>query len=108
MFVVGYAQGVVRRLLGIAAVLFAIVLGSYLRQPLGAYLANEWTNIDDTYSFMAAFGGVFLATWITLSIGIQIMYRPAPLFQRYPVLDEIVGGLLGVLEEAADDLVRSE
>jgi len=98
MFIVGYAQGVVRRLLGIAAVLFALVLASYLRQPFGAYLANEWTNIDDTYSFMVAFGGVFLAAWITLSIGIQITYRPAPLFQRYPVLDEIVGGLLGVLE----------
>jgi len=98
MFIVGYAQGVVRRLLGIAAVLFAIVLGSYLRAPLGAYLANEWTQIDDSYSFMVAFGAVFLATWITLSIGIQIAYRPAPLFQRYPALDEILGGLLGVLE----------
>ena len=98
MFIVGYAQGVVRRLLGIAAVLFAIVLASYLRQPLGAYLANEWTSIDDAYSFMVAFGGVFLATWIALSIGIQITYRPAPLFQKYPALDEILGGLLGVLE----------
>ena len=98
MFVVGYAQGVIRRLLGIAAVLFALVLGSYMRAPLGAYLANEWTSIDDSYSFMVAFGAVFAATWITLSIGIQITYRPAPLFQRYPVLDEIVGGLLGVLE----------
>ena len=98
MFVVGYAQGVIRRLLGIAAVIFAIVLGSYLRAPLGGYLANEWTNIDDTYSFMVAYGAVFLATWITLSIGIQITYRPAPLFQKYPVLDEILGGLLGVLE----------
>lgn len=98
MFVVGYAQGVVRRLLGIAAILFAIVLGSYLRAPLGAYLANEWTRIDDTYSFMVAFGAVFVATAVTLSIGIQMTYRPAPLFQRYPVLDEILGGLLGILE----------
>ena len=98
MFIVGYAQGVIRRLLGIAAILFAIVLGSYLRAPLGAYLANQWTNIDDTYSFMVAFGAVFAATAITLSIGIQITYRPAPLFQKYPVLDEILGGLLGVLE----------
>ena len=98
MFIVGYAQGVVRRLLGIAAVLFSIVLASYLRQPLGAYLANEWTSIADSYSFMVAFGGVFLATWITLTIGIQITYRPAPMFQKYPVLDEILGGLLGVLE----------
>ena len=56
MFVVGYAQGVVRRLLGIAAILFAIVLGIYLRAPLGSYLADEWTSIDETYSFMVAFG----------------------------------------------------
>jgi uncharacterized membrane protein required for colicin V production len=98
MFVVGYAQGVIRRLLGIAAILFAIVLGSYLRAPLGDYLANEWSSIDQTYSFMVAFGAVFVATAVTLSIGIQITYRPAPLFQRYPVLDEILGGLLGVLE----------
>lgn len=98
MFVVGYAQGVIRRLLGIAAIMFSIVLGSYLRAPLGSYLANEWSTIDETYSFMVAFGAVFVATAVTLSIGIQITYRPAPLFQRYPVLDEILGGLLGVLQ----------
>ena len=98
MFIVGYAQGVVRRLLGIAAILFAIVLGSYLRAPLGAYLADQWRSISDDYSFMVAFGAAFAATAIALSIGIQITYRPAPLFQKYPVLDEILGGLLGVLE----------
>ena len=47
---------------------------------------------------MVAFSAVFVATAVTLSIGIQITYRPAPLFQRYPVLDEILGGLLGVFE----------
>jgi len=98
MFIVGYAQGVVRRLLGIAAILFAIVFGAYLRAPLGAYLADQWTTIDERYSFMVAFGGAFAATAIALSIGIQMTYRPAPLFQKYPVLDEILGGLLGVLE----------
>jgi uncharacterized membrane protein required for colicin V production len=98
MFIVGYAQGVIRRLLGIAAILFAIVLGAQLRAPLGAYLADEWTTIDDAYSYMVAFGAVFFATAVTLSIGIQITYRPAPLFQRYPVLDEILGGILGVIE----------
>jgi len=98
MFIVGYAQGVVRRLLGIAAILFALVLGTQLRQPLGAYLAAEWNTIVPTYSYMVAFGAVFVAAAVTLSIGIQITYRPAPLFPKYPVLDEILGGLLGVLE----------
>lgn len=98
MFIVGYAQGTVRRLLGIAAIVFSLILGSQLRQPLGQYLANEWTSIAPAYSFMVAFGAVFVAAAVTLSIGIQIAYRPAPLFKRYPVLDEIVGGLLGVIE----------
>jgi uncharacterized membrane protein required for colicin V production len=98
MFIVGYAQGVVRRLLGIAAILFSLILGAQLRLPLGTYLSNEWTTIVPSYSFMVAFGAVFLAASVTLSIGIQISYRPAPLFPRYPALDEFLGGLLGVLE----------
>jgi uncharacterized membrane protein required for colicin V production len=98
MFVVGYAQGVIRRLLGIGAVLFSLVLGALLRPSVGDYLAREWTTIIPQYSYMVAFGAVFVAAVVTLSLGIQISYRPAPLFQKYPVLDEIVGGLLGVLE----------
>ena len=98
MFIAGYAQGVIRRLLGIGAITFSIILGAQLRQPLGQYLANEWTTIATDYSYMVAFGAVFVAAAVSLSIGIQIMYRPAPLFHRYPVLDEIVGGLLGVVE----------
>lgn len=98
MFIVGYAQGVVRRLMGIAAILFSLVLGAQLRQPVGQYLASQWTTTAPEYSLMVAFGAVFVASAVTLSIGIQITYRSAPLFTRYPVLDEIVGGLLGVLQ----------
>ncbi|MEO5704383.1 MAG: CvpA family protein [Candidatus Limnocylindrales bacterium] len=98
MFVVGYAQGVIRRLLGIGAIIFSLILGAQLRQPAGSYLANQWTTIAPEYSYMVGFGAVFVAAAVTLSIGIQIMYRPAPLFNKYPVLDEILGGLLGVLQ----------
>lgn len=98
MFVVGYAQGVIRRLLGIGAIIFSLILAAQLRAPLGAYLSEQWTGIETSYSHMVAFGAVFVAAAVTLSLGIQITYRPAPLFQKYPVLDEIVGGILGVLE----------
>ena len=98
MFVVGYAQGVVRRLLGIGAILFSLFLAAQLRQPVGEYLANQWGTIAQTYSYMVGFGAVFVAAAVTISLGIQLTYRPAPLFHRYPVLDEILGGLLGVLE----------
>jgi uncharacterized membrane protein required for colicin V production len=98
MFIVGYAQGVVRRLLGIAATIFSLILAAQLRQPLGEYLTTQWFTIRPQYSHMVAFGGVFTASAVALSLGIQLTYRPAPLFDRYPVLDEILGGLLGVLE----------
>jgi uncharacterized membrane protein required for colicin V production len=98
MFIVGYAQGVIRRLLGIGAILFSLILASLLRPSVGGYLANEWTTIIPQYSHMVGFGAVFVAAAVTLSIGIQISYRPAPLFPKYPVLDEILGGILGVLE----------
>ncbi len=98
MFIVGYAQGVIRRLLGIAAIIFSLILGAQLRQSLGSYLANQWTTISPEYSYMVGFGAVFVAAAVALSIGIQITYRPAPLFNKYPVLDEILGGLLGVFE----------
>lgn len=98
MFVLGYAQGVIRRLLGIGAILFSLILGALMRPTVGGYLANEWTTIIPQYSYMVGFGAVFVAAAVTLSLGIQISYRPAPLFPKYPVLDELLGGLLGVVE----------
>jgi uncharacterized membrane protein required for colicin V production len=98
MFIVGYAQGVVRRLLGIGAVLFSLILAALLRETVGGYLAHEWTTIIAQYSYMVGFGAVFVAAAVTLSVGIQISYRPAPLFPKYPVLDELLGGILGVIE----------
>jgi uncharacterized membrane protein required for colicin V production len=98
MFILGYAQGVIRRLLGIGAILFSLILGAQLRPSVGQYLANEWTGIAPQYSFMVAFGAVFVAAAVTISLGIQLTYRPAPLFNRYPVLDEILGGILGVIQ----------
>lgn len=98
MFVVGYAQGLVRRLLGTGAIVFSIVLGALLRPTLGGYLEQQWTGLAPAYSHMVAYAAVFLASAVTLSLAIQLTYRPAPLLTRYPVLDEILGGLVGVIE----------
>ena len=98
MFIVGYAQGIMRRLLGIVAILFSLGVAAQLRTPLGGYLAQQWTTIRPEYSYMIAFGAVFVGAAVALSLGIQLSYRPAPILNRYPVLDEILGGVLGVLE----------
>lgn len=99
-FIVGYVQGIVRRVFGIIALVFALLVAAQLRQPLGDYLAQQWTNAPAEYSDMVAFGALFLAMWIALSVGIQLAYRPAPLLPRYPAVDEVLGGVLGLLEAA--------
>jgi uncharacterized membrane protein required for colicin V production len=98
MFILGYMQGVTRRVFGLVAIVFALVVAIQLRQSLGSYLAEQWTNAPREYAYMVAFGAIFLALAIALTIGIQVTYRPVPLFPRYPVLDEILGGLIGLLE----------
>ena len=54
-FIIGYLQGTIRRLLGIAAVLFSFVLAAYLRDPFGNFLASNWTQFPPSYSHMIAF-----------------------------------------------------
>ena len=98
MFILGYYQGLARRIFGIIALVFSLVVAAQLREPLGNYLAHEWTSAPPAYSYMVAFGALFLAFGVALSIGIQLAYHPAPLFPRYPVVDEILGGVLGVIE----------
>jgi Colicin V production protein len=99
-FIVGYVQGTTRRIFGIIALLFSLVVAAQLQQPLGSYLASQWTTSPPEYSYMVAFGALFLALWIAISIGIQWAYHPGPLWPRYPALDELIGGVLGVVEGA--------
>ena len=98
MFIVGFAQGITRRLLGIGAILLSLGLAAQLRNPIGGYLASQWTTLPADYGLMVGFLAVFVGAAIALSFGIQISYTPAPLLWRYPVLDEILGGVLGVIE----------
>jgi len=98
MFILGFMQGIIRRLLGIASILISLLIASQLRAPLGDFLAQNWTQYPSEYNHMIAFGTVFLAFAIAATVAIQLFYRPAPLFHQYPVIDEILGGVLGVLQ----------
>ncbi len=98
MFVLGYAQGIVRRLLGIAGVLFSFLLAANLRDTLGSFLASNWTQYPREYSYMLAFGFLFVVCEVIFTIVIQTSYKPAPVFTRAPVLDELIGGLLGLVQ----------
>jgi uncharacterized membrane protein required for colicin V production len=98
MFVLGFAQGAVRRLLGIAGVLFSILLAANMRDALGSFLAGNWTQFPREYSYMLAFGFLFVVLEVIFTIVIQSTYKPAPILAKYPMVDEVVGGLLGIVQ----------
>ena len=98
MFILGYFQGLARRSFGLLAVIFSLLVAAQLRTPLGSYLAGEWTASPAGYSSMVAFGGLFAAFVVSTGLAIQLTYKAAPVLTRYPVLDEILGGLLAVIE----------
>jgi uncharacterized membrane protein required for colicin V production len=97
LFILGYMQGIIRRLLGIASILVTLLLAAQLRQPVGDFLARNWTQYTPAYDHMIAFGSIFVAGTIASTIALQLFFKPVPLFAKYPVVDEIFGGLLGLL-----------
>jgi membrane protein required for colicin V production len=98
MFILGFIQGTIRRLLGLAAMLFSFLFAANLREPLGDFLASNWTHLPPQYSVMIGFGTVFVAASIAFTIIIQAFYRKAPLFEKYTVVDELLGGLIGIVQ----------
>jgi len=97
-FVVGYIQGTLRRVLGLAIALLSLLLALNLRDPLGAWLAQYWTQLPKPYVYMLAFGGSALTIYIAGSITVQTFYRKTTLFAKATVVDELVGGILGAVQ----------
>ena len=97
-FVLGFAQGTIRRLLGLAAVGFSFLFAANIREPLGSFLAANWTQFPREYAYMIGFLTVFLAAWIAFTVTIQTFYTTQPLFEKYRFVDEVIGGILGVIE----------
>lgn len=98
MFILGVIQGTIRRLLGLAAITFSFLLASQLRDPLGAFLAANWTHLPAEYSYMIGYGVLFVAASVAFSLVIQGFYRPQPLFARATFVDELLGGALGIVQ----------
>ncbi len=99
-FVLGFAQGTIRRLIGLAAILFSFFFAANLADPLGAYLGQNWRQFAPQYSFMIGFGTVFVAAALAFAIVVQGFYRPQPLFEKARFADEFMGGMLGLVQAA--------
>ncbi len=97
-FVLGFAQGTIRRLIGIASILFSFLFAANIAEPLGEYLGNNWTQFSKEYSVMIGFGTVFLASSIAFALVAQGLYKTQPLFQKARFADEIIGGILGIVQ----------
>jgi uncharacterized membrane protein required for colicin V production len=97
-FVVGYIQGTLRRALGLAIALVSLLLAMNLRDPLGAWLTQYWTQLPQAYVYMLALGGSFLTIYIAGSIAVQTFYRKTTIFTKATVVDEVLGGVLGAVQ----------
>jgi uncharacterized membrane protein required for colicin V production len=99
-FVLGFAQGTIRRLIGLASILFSFLFAANVAAPLGDFLSANWTDQSPQYSYMVGFMTVFVAAALAFAIVVQGFYKPQPLFERARFADEILGGLLGLLQAA--------
>lgn len=98
MFVLGFIQGTIRRILGLASMLFSFLFAANLRGPLGGYLAQNWNDYPDQYAVMLGFALVFVAATIAFTVVIQGFYHKQDLFEKATFADELIGGLLGIVQ----------
>ena len=99
-FVLGFLQGTIRRLLGIVSVLFSFLFAANVAAPLSDFLGANWTQFPREYSYMVGFGTIYLAATIAIAPVIQGFYQPQPLFPKARFADEVIGGILGLIEAA--------
>jgi uncharacterized membrane protein required for colicin V production len=97
-FVLGFAQGTIRRLIGIGSILFSFLFAAAVAEPLGSFLGANWGQFSRQYSFMVGFGTVFVAAALAFALVAQGFYKPQPLFAKARFVDELLGGLLGVIQ----------
>lgn len=98
-FILGFIQGTIRRLIGIGTITFSFFLALQLNDIwLGNFLATNWTQFPKEYSVMIGYLVIFIAASVAFALVVQGTYTRLPLFAKYPVLDEILGGLLGIVQ----------
>jgi uncharacterized membrane protein required for colicin V production len=97
-FVLGFAQGTIRRLIGIGSILFSFFFAANLADPLGEFLGANWTQFPKEYSYMIGFLTVFVAAALAFALVAQGWYKPQPLFEKARFVDEVLGGLLGLVQ----------
>lgn len=94
----GVMQGAIRRILGILSIVLAFLVAANLRDTLGDNLAQNWRQFDLGYNRLLAFTIVFVVVAVASSIVIQGFYKRTEINANHPIVDDVVGGLLGLLQ----------
>ena len=97
-FVLGFAQGAVRRVVGVLTVTFSFFLAAQLNVYLGPFLASHWTQFPKGYAEMVGFTTLFIAGFIAFALIVQGTYKRVAVFADHPIVDEALGGLMGLIE----------
>ena len=98
MFILGYIQGAVRRVVGILTITFSFFLAAQLSVPLGSFLVKNWTYYPTEYSMMLGFLALFVAAVVAFFLIVQGTYSKTQILARHPIVDELLGGVLGVAQ----------
>ena len=96
--ILGYAQGAIRRLVGIATMTFSFFLAAQLSVPVGSFLAQHWEQFPAQYAYMLGFLMLFIAGFVAFALVVQGTYSKVELFAKHPIVDEALGGVLGVIQ----------
>lgn len=96
-FLLGFFGGVIRGVLLLGAWLVAFVVGANLREPLGNYLSTQWTNFTPDFARMLGFAIGAAAIFAVLLLLIIVGSRGPKGFTSLALLDDVIGGLLGLL-----------
>ena len=94
-FVAGFFRGVVRALLAVGAWGVSFIVASYLRVPIGSWLAQS-SSFSPFYAYMLAFVLIFIGIFGSLLLVILLSRTPTE-FARHPLLDDVLGGAVGVV-----------
>jgi len=93
---IGYSQGLIRQLIGLAAVYVALILATQFFRNLSQGLAGLLRVPPNTLSNMLAFFALFLLALTIINFLAQDAYKSTRL-RILPFLDHISGMLLGVV-----------
>jgi uncharacterized membrane protein required for colicin V production len=95
-FIVGFVWGTARSLLFLAGGAVVFLIAAHARGPLSSFLARQWTSLSPVYSDMIA---MLLLYGLGLGILLLIVWfgaRNTGLSARWPDIDRLLGGLVGV------------